>query len=1003
MACPRTPVCSPVTAPGFCSGVMLLPSRNKILNFMKLNPKPPPREGAKSNPSKRHRDRLNGELDKLTSLLPFPEDVRARLDKLSVLRLSVGYLKAKSFFSGESTMKNGSVGWPVDKPSSSGSNGMNVPTTSSISFSEGDLLLQALNGFVLVVTSEGSVFYASPTIQDYLGFLQSDVIHQSVFELIHTDDRATFKSQLHFALNPTQFGEEGDGEGVVITYDPHHIPPENSSFLERSFVCRFRCLLDNSSGFLALNFQGRLKYLHGQNKVAEDGTIAHPQLALFTIATPLQPPSIMDIRIKTLIFQTKHKLDFTPIGIDTRGKVVLGYNEIELTMRGSGYQFIHAADMMHCADNHIRMIKTGESGLTVFRLLTKTEGWVWVQANARLVFKGGRPDFIVASQRALTNKEGEEHFRQRKMQLPFNLSTGEAVLYETGPTLDIPDINAETTKIQNMADAQGVDPNSLLGLMLKQDQSAYLPQPDPQISMDQIFMDSHAVLNVPSNHCHFGTPRLDSRVKKEVPAKAMKETLEQILEDYDALRDLEVDAEELEEWESALLKMNISNSDEPVELDSILTDDILSYVEDAFFMGKADSQYSTEQSHSNAFVETPHCLQGLELQDTVLSDNAPIINQNDLMSVNSQNLVGTESSGLSLEDLLLYGLNNLTQQTQPERVFTKVWDAPKVTFQNGFSGNDFGSCDHIQNYGLPSPEAGFSLTTQNGLEPYSQGPLQPARKVYLNGTIQSFHDHMQPTMMDHPIVFQQQNSTDVSTPVSSNQEREWGPSILNTNFTGSLTEVCTDNVSPSAAISFQRHFPPQTQTSQTQRLQTWQHQKQLPPAMQNGHQSLSNCYGQNATFRGSAHRGLSSPNTQACVTGCRLTPSLSTMSSTPYCSQLGQADPTPQASKSCMFEGSSLPPVNGTRFSHTGLLSSQKVALQHGQTIVPTSCLFQSSKDGPRVDAVRVVQDDAIITGLSCKMTTGFNPETLQAQQQYLSQTEVIMPPIYSFVQRKDI
>lgn len=50
----------------------------------------------------------------------------------------------------------------------------------------------------------------------------------------------------------------------------------------------------------------------------------------------------------------------------------------------------------------VLVIKTGESGMIVFRLLTKDNRWAWVQSNARLVYKNGRPDYIIATQRPLT-------------------------------------------------------------------------------------------------------------------------------------------------------------------------------------------------------------------------------------------------------------------------------------------------------------------------------------------------------------------------------------------------------------------------------------------------------------------------------------------------------------------------------------------------------------------------------------------------------------------------
>uniref|UniRef100_A0A7M4FCK6 Aryl hydrocarbon receptor n=1 Tax=Crocodylus porosus TaxID=8502 RepID=A0A7M4FCK6_CROPO len=580
--------------------------------------KPSPVEGVKSNPSKRHRDRLNAELDRLASLLPFPQDVIAKLDKLSVLRLSVSYLRAKSFF--DVALKSSNSARP-ERNGIQESCRTNKPG-GGIHILEGELLLQALNGFVLVVTSDALVFYVSSTIQDYLGFQQSDIIHQSVFELIHTEDRPEFQRQLHWALNPAQTTDSAQRvqdngfSQPAAYYNPEQLPPENSSFMERNFICRLRCLLDNSSGFLAMNFQGRLKFLHGQNKKGKDGSTLSPQLALFAVATPLQPPSILEIRTKNFIFRTKHKLDFTPTGCDAKGKIVLGYTEAELCMRGTGYQFVHAADMLYCAENHVRMIKTGESGMTVFRLLTKENRWAWVQANARLVYKNGRPDYIIATQRPLTDEEGAEHLRKRNMKLPFMFATGEAVLYEV--TFPVPSLMDPSQAKMKSASGKGaaakatlhkesVDPKSLLGAMLRQDESVYLcPPASNKLSFERsFFTDARDELgNVISSSWQDNLLPVGNNILKQELTECPQESNFILPEDgaelfqdnknsdlYSIMKSLGIDFEDIKciQQDEEFLKTEFSGVDDIGDMD--ITDEILTYVQDSL-NNKADFLYS---------------------------------------------------------------------------------------------------------------------------------------------------------------------------------------------------------------------------------------------------------------------------------------------------------------------------------------------------------------------------------------------------------------------------
>ncbi|XP_074685959.1 aryl hydrocarbon receptor-like isoform X2 [Strix aluco] len=569
-------------------------------------------EGGTSNPSKRHRERLNRELERLAGLLPFPEEVVAGLDKLSVLRLSAGYLRAKSFFS--VALKNHGAK-EVERDGDCG----NGPALGSAAVPEGELLLQALNGFVLVVTSEGLIFYSSHTIQDYLGFHQTDVMHQSVFELIHTEDQQEFRRNLHWALNPPHVPEgEPSPEGKslsssAVAYKPNQLPPENSSFLERSFVCRFRCLLDNSSGFLALNLQGRLKFLHGQNKRSEDGSALPPQLALFAISTPLQPPSILQIRTKNMIFRTKHKLDFTPLACDAKGKIVLGYTEAELRMCGTGYQFIHAADMLYCAENHVRMMKTGESGLTVFRLLTKENRWKWVQANARLVYKNGKPEYIIVTQRPLIDEEGGEHLQKRSMHLPFTFATGEALLYQSAyPLQGIPDpfqSKGKTSKSKKTSHSHGgcsqkngIDPSSLLGAVMQQDKAVYTshPAPTPNCSFSSSFVDhleNVSLLDAGRDAWSMGVAPVSSRedslkdelvdLQQEDPLLATLDSLSIKSDEscsnnelFSALEGLGLNAEDLELLllDEKMVMVNMDPDHTPSLNDCLTSNEILSYI-----------------------------------------------------------------------------------------------------------------------------------------------------------------------------------------------------------------------------------------------------------------------------------------------------------------------------------------------------------------------------------------------------------------------------------------
>ncbi|KAL4233708.1 hypothetical protein ACF0H5_008388 [Mactra antiquata] len=276
-------------------------------------------------------------------------------------------------------------------------------------FSEGESILQALYGFLFVVTCDSEVFYASRTVEQYLGFHQSDIIHQSVMELIHSEDREEFKRQLTWnSMLPA------DKANLTL----HEVMmPENYHYLHRSFTVRFRCLLDNTSGFITLEISGWIRVMHGQPNRSDE-----PQLALFATCCPFGPLSLMDLPSRELTFKSKHKMDFSPLSMDNRGRMMFQYGDRELASK-SGYDLIHPDDLNYFSAAHGELIKTGSAGLIAYRWLTKDFHWIWLQSSCKVIYKNSKPDFVIATHRQLTEDEGQDLFHKRgnEFKLPYPL------------------------------------------------------------------------------------------------------------------------------------------------------------------------------------------------------------------------------------------------------------------------------------------------------------------------------------------------------------------------------------------------------------------------------------------------------------------------------------------------------------------------------------------------------------------------------------------------------
>lgn len=214
----------------------------------------------------------------------------------------------------------------------------------------------------------------------------------------------------------------------------------------------------------------------------------------------------------------------------------------------------------------------------------------------------------------LREEEGDEHLKKRSMHLPFTFATGEALLYQT--SFPIPGFSdnmvakgklgkAKKTKVDKGSKDE-LDPSSLLGAMMRQDESVYVCQPasDPKVPYCSSFLSkqdetSTFSTSVDSENWNSAPNSVSEVPKSEVPTSfdPLLATLDSLsLENdencsnselFNALENLGLDAEDLELLllDKRMIQVEMEPEYVPSLNDLLTNNEILSYIHDSLENG----------------------------------------------------------------------------------------------------------------------------------------------------------------------------------------------------------------------------------------------------------------------------------------------------------------------------------------------------------------------------------------------------------------------------------
>uniref|UniRef100_A0A8C1GZ64 Neuronal PAS domain protein 2 n=1 Tax=Cyprinus carpio TaxID=7962 RepID=A0A8C1GZ64_CYPCA len=386
------------------------------------------KRASRNKSEKKRRDQFNVLIKELCTMLQGQGHPR-KMDKSTILQRTIDFLQKQKEITAQTESCEVRQDW---KPS----------FLSNEEFTQ--LMLEALDGFLIALTTDGNIIYVSDSVSSLIGHLPSDMVDQNILNFLPEREHG----EVYKLLSSHMLLTEPSALDLLNSNETHvefccHVargnidPKEPPTYEYVKFVGDFKfhnnVPLSSCNGY-ELAFPRTL-----QSSLEEQICL----IATVRLATPQFLKDLCNVEDVCDEFTSRHSLEWKFLFLDHRASPIIGYLPFEV-LGTSGYDYYHVDDLELIAQCHKQLMQCGKGKSCYYRFLTKGQQWIWLQTHYYITYHqwNSKPEFIVCTHSVVSYAEVRAE-RRREFGLEESSSDmatssikGQEVFLDMCPPLD---------------------------------------------------------------------------------------------------------------------------------------------------------------------------------------------------------------------------------------------------------------------------------------------------------------------------------------------------------------------------------------------------------------------------------------------------------------------------------------------------------------------------------------------------------------------------------------